>query len=345
MSKTAPTGEYLTVGSFMIRGKKNFLPPHPLIMGFGMLFRLDESSLGSHLNERRIRGDEEGINENEESGPFKEISDSDSEEEVPIEKHTPERSKESSTDHRKLISGGLSLEVGSGNGLRSSEFKAIDSDEVSVEESTNLKDFDDKKVAETALESVASVSPQLEDILDRALELGAASISVKDYGRLAAQVNSTEEHSREDERPMVREKPYISKAERRKLKKGDSSSIAGESVEHEKENVEDKSIEVSQPDKNDQNMKQGGGGKVSRGQRSKFKKLKEKYANQDEEERSIRMALLAVSTITCSITPVLYSLVCFCQRYHCYVSMADYYKGCQGCFIWSNQRHHPWDQP
>ncbi|KAI8565949.1 hypothetical protein RHMOL_Rhmol02G0001500 [Rhododendron molle] len=293
VSKTAPTGEYLTVGSFMIRGKKNFLPPHPLIMGFGMLFRLDESSLGSHLNERRIRGDEEGINENEESGPFKEISDSDSEEEVPIEKHTPERSKESSTDHRKLISGGLSLEVGSGNGLRSSKFKAIDSDEVSVEESTNLKDFDDKKVAETPLESVASVSPQLEDILDRALELGAASISVKDYGRLAAQVNSTEEHSREDERPMVREKPYISKAERRKLKKGESSSIAGESVEHEKENVEDKSIEVSQPDKNDQNMKQGGGGKVSRGQRSKLKKLKEKYANQDEEERSIRMALLA----------------------------------------------------
>ncbi|XP_058196228.1 uncharacterized protein LOC131312467 isoform X2 [Rhododendron vialii] len=293
VSKTAPTGEYLTVGSFMIRGKKNFLPPHPLIMGFGMLFRLDESSLGSHLNERRIRGDEEGINENEESGPFKEISDSDSEEEVPIEKHTPERSKESSTDHRKLISGGLSLEVGSGNGLRSSEFKAIHSDEVSVEESTNLKDFDDKKVAETSLESVASVSPQLEDILDRALELGAASISVKDYGRLAAQVNSTEEHSHEDERPMVREKPYISKAERRKLKKGDSSSIAGESVEHEKENVEDKSIEVSQPDKNDQNMKQGGGGKVSRGQRSKLKKLKEKYANQDEEERSIRMALLA----------------------------------------------------
>ncbi|KAF7149543.1 hypothetical protein RHSIM_Rhsim02G0001700 [Rhododendron simsii] len=293
VSKTAPTGEYLTVGSFMIRGKKNFLPPHPLIMGFGMLFRLDESSLGSHLNERRIRGDEEAINENEESGPFKEILDSDSEEEVPIEKHTPERSKESSTDRRKLISGGLSLEVGSGNGLRSSEFKAIHSDEVSVEESTNLKDFDDKKVAETPLESVASVSPQLEDILDRALELGAASISVKDYGRLAAQVNSTEEHSREDERPMVREKPYISKAERRKLKKGESSSIAGESVEHEKENVEDKSIEVSQPDKNDQNMKQGGGGKVSRGQRSKLKKLKEKYANQDEEERSIRMALLA----------------------------------------------------
>ena len=27
VSKTATTGEYLTVGSFMVRGKKNFLPP------------------------------------------------------------------------------------------------------------------------------------------------------------------------------------------------------------------------------------------------------------------------------------------------------------------------------
>ncbi|PWA57840.1 zinc knuckle CCHC-type [Artemisia annua] len=59
VSKTAPTGEYLTVGSFMIRGKKNFLHPHPLIMGFGILFCLDETSLGSHLNERRVRGEEE----------------------------------------------------------------------------------------------------------------------------------------------------------------------------------------------------------------------------------------------------------------------------------------------
>ena len=40
MSKTAPTGEYLTVGSFMIRGKKNFLPPNPLVMGFAFLFKL-----------------------------------------------------------------------------------------------------------------------------------------------------------------------------------------------------------------------------------------------------------------------------------------------------------------
>jgi predicted ribosome quality control (RQC) complex YloA/Tae2 family protein len=54
VSKTAPTGEYLTVGSFMIRGKKNFLPPSSLEMGLGVAFRLgDEASIARHANERR----------------------------------------------------------------------------------------------------------------------------------------------------------------------------------------------------------------------------------------------------------------------------------------------------
>merc|ERR1719225_2441553 len=56
VSKTAPTGEYLTVGSFMIRGKKNFLPPATLIMGFGFLFKLEESSVERHKGERKVKG-------------------------------------------------------------------------------------------------------------------------------------------------------------------------------------------------------------------------------------------------------------------------------------------------
>ncbi|GFR49968.1 hypothetical protein Agub_g12107, partial [Astrephomene gubernaculifera] len=56
VSKTAPTGEFLTTGSFMIRGKKNFLPPQPLVMGFGFLFKLDDSSIPAHLGERAVRG-------------------------------------------------------------------------------------------------------------------------------------------------------------------------------------------------------------------------------------------------------------------------------------------------
>ncbi|KAJ1654218.1 hypothetical protein IWQ61_005810 [Dispira simplex] len=53
VSKSAPTGEYLTTGSFMIRGRKTFLPPCQLVYGFGFLFRLEESCIGRHLVERR----------------------------------------------------------------------------------------------------------------------------------------------------------------------------------------------------------------------------------------------------------------------------------------------------
>jgi predicted ribosome quality control (RQC) complex YloA/Tae2 family protein len=54
VSKTAPSGEFLTVGSFMVRGKKNFLPPSPLEMGLAVLFRLgDDDSIARHKTERR----------------------------------------------------------------------------------------------------------------------------------------------------------------------------------------------------------------------------------------------------------------------------------------------------
>ncbi len=45
VSKSAPSGEYLPTGSFMVRGAKNFLPPHPLIMGYALLFRLVRGTL------------------------------------------------------------------------------------------------------------------------------------------------------------------------------------------------------------------------------------------------------------------------------------------------------------
>eukprot|EP01038_Epipyxis_sp_PR26KG_P009740 gene9740-13106_t len=55
VSKSAPSGEYLTTGSFMIYGKKNFLPPMSLEMGYGIMFRLDDSCVTKHMNDRKDR--------------------------------------------------------------------------------------------------------------------------------------------------------------------------------------------------------------------------------------------------------------------------------------------------
>lgn len=55
VSKTAPSGEYLPTGSFMVRGKKNYLAPARLEMGLGLLFQVDEASAARHRAERRRR--------------------------------------------------------------------------------------------------------------------------------------------------------------------------------------------------------------------------------------------------------------------------------------------------
>ena len=62
VSKTAPTGEYLTTGSFMIRGKKNYLPPAQHILGFSVLFKIDDES----VEERRKVSQEPSFNNNDE---------------------------------------------------------------------------------------------------------------------------------------------------------------------------------------------------------------------------------------------------------------------------------------
>lgn len=55
VSKSAPTGEYLSSGAFIIRGKKNYLPIANLVLGFGFLFRLDEESIERRKIARLLR--------------------------------------------------------------------------------------------------------------------------------------------------------------------------------------------------------------------------------------------------------------------------------------------------
>ncbi|KAI3387501.1 hypothetical protein SNEBB_003073 [Seison nebaliae] len=64
VQKTAPSGEYLPTGSFVIRGKKNFLVPQKLIFGFGIVFCVDENYFPSinmyeEVTEKEIESDDE----------------------------------------------------------------------------------------------------------------------------------------------------------------------------------------------------------------------------------------------------------------------------------------------
>ncbi|CAL9174295.1 unnamed protein product [Musa hybrid cultivar] len=286
VSKTAPTGEYLTVGSFMIRGKKNFLPPHPLVMGFGILFRLDESSLASHINERRVRGEDEGLHEMEVASR-REQNNSDSDEEIISEGDTNKESE------NYLNRGGdhPSVEVDSASGVDApfialtTDFRAPNpSEEFSQDDAGNQRDLNVGSLSDIN----DSSSSQLDLLLDKALGLGPspAKLSSKSSGLDSYESTPVEAHINDDKKAAGREKPYISKAERRKLKKGQKSTADIVDVSEVKENNVDLQLDSSEKLR-PANLK------FARGQRGKHKKIKEKYAEQDEEERRIRMALLA----------------------------------------------------
>lgn len=55
VSKTPPTGLYISTGSFIIRGKRNFLTPNKLELGFTMMFSLNDESIANHIGERKPR--------------------------------------------------------------------------------------------------------------------------------------------------------------------------------------------------------------------------------------------------------------------------------------------------
>ncbi|XP_010914660.1 uncharacterized protein [Elaeis guineensis] len=294
VSKTAPTGEYLTVGSFMIRGKKNFLPPHPLVMGFGILFRLDESSLASHLNERRVRGEDEGLQEMD-GASHKEHNVSDSDEEILDDADTSKELDRLSTlsiDNSKVDPDSTSAIDNVSVVLPPNPNIANLSEEPVRDEEGQQKNLPGGNLSDTDETSEPSISSQLDVLIDEALGLGPTKLSGKGAGLDVHKSNSREDHECEGKKATGREKPYISKAERRKLKKGQNNSSDSASNSNKKEEGNECAPSSSQLDKNNEILKPAKQ-KITRGQKGKLKKIKEKYAEQDEEERRIRMALLA----------------------------------------------------
>lgn len=105
VSKTAPTGEYLTTGSFMIRGKKNYLPASNLIMGFGIWFKLHEECIPKHLGERQARTiideeNQEGADQEKEE-EMEEYNSDDSQEGKEKEKEEKNQESEEEKKRRK----------------------------------------------------------------------------------------------------------------------------------------------------------------------------------------------------------------------------------------------------
>lgn len=65
VSKTPPTGLYISTGSFIIRGKRNFITPAKLELGFTLMFSLSPECIANHVGERKPRNQMQNEDEDE----------------------------------------------------------------------------------------------------------------------------------------------------------------------------------------------------------------------------------------------------------------------------------------
>lgn len=247
-----PKGDYVLVDGFYVWGRRQFLPPVHLEMGVTILFHVADAS--RHSGERRSRYLE----------AMGDLS-------APREESDGENSDEGEV-HSSGGAGGEacgSVEVGGSDGQQGA---AVD-------------DSSSSSAGEEEQRQPSTLSPSQERPMET---LGTAphaesSVTAEDRSRVA------EEEGQEDSRRRGR----ISRAERKKLKKGEVDD--DESLPNSFEPLARSPMENSAKAKATARCSPAVEAEPKappRGQRGKAKKIKDKYGEQDEEERQLRLALL-----------------------------------------------------
>eukprot|EP00535_Pseudo-nitzschia_heimii_P001273 CAMPEP_0197180028 /NCGR_PEP_ID=MMETSP1423-20130617/4791_1 /TAXON_ID=476441 /ORGANISM="Pseudo-nitzschia heimii, Strain UNC1101" /LENGTH=1275 /DNA_ID=CAMNT_0042630047 /DNA_START=123 /DNA_END=3950 /DNA_ORIENTATION=+ len=254
VSKTAPTGEYLTVGSFMIRGKKNFLPPTQLEMGLAVLFRLgDEDSILRHKDERRdfaLMQQQEALEENL-------FEDDDATELIAVKKSLRE------------------IDVKQNN------TKATTKDEINdlINSSHDEKAVNEKKIDEMA----TSDSLDCKESNDPKRETEGFNTEVKNDEVDETTINLSNK--------PVQKKKGLSVKERKLIKRYGSLEAAYE-AEEERKRIETQKKTNSPKLTKDYSSTPTTQTNHVRGKKGKIKRMAKKYADQDEEDRELAMIAL-----------------------------------------------------
>ncbi|KAK6611853.1 hypothetical protein ACHAPC_003511 [Botrytis cinerea] len=171
VSKSAPTGEFLPAGSFNTHGKKNFLPPAQLLLGFGVLFQISDESKARH-NKHRLQDDSPssgttadapsaGDSLLDDIGSGDELNQSDEDEPAPA--------KEAEADHQDVDDSDDEDADSKPNPLQS---EVEQPDEVATQEKLETLQTDDKKPQPSKSESQVDESDE-----DSAEESQSKSIS------------------------------------------------------------------------------------------------------------------------------------------------------------------------
>ncbi|XP_005099828.1 nuclear export mediator factor Nemf [Aplysia californica] len=320
VSKTAPSGEYLTTGSFMIRGKKNYLPPSYLVYGFGFVFKLEEGSIERHLGERKVRAvDDDAMSVTDStvsSVPGAEdvdieISDDSDEDDDNDDAAGAENKTDAAAEGDKSkvtdsvsddvpLSSAVSPEAGATSAPAGAPKEEVKEDVVEQKAGAagggdDGDDADDMAFPDTniALTHVKGDKYELQREVSTTSTVSEAS-DVFDLGD-GVPVSLGQKTSSKTGK--------ISAKQRRDMKKGKKGKGGGQEDEEEDQvswlhpSKQEKEEDAAEGAEEEGESKEKGpqGVPPKRGQRAKLKKMKEKYADQDEEERRLRMEILASS--------------------------------------------------
>lgn len=296
VSKLTPAGDILNPGEFFVRDPKNFLPPAQLLLGFGLLFRVSQESKVKHLR-HRFPDDADSKPEDFSKKTYKHLEDdigTDEDLQNTSQSHEDtSRNQFDSTDEREnSLHDILTAPIG----LSHSE-----DDSESDEEDRNPQKLDTTQFTDELVEgdSNASTSGQVEDMKDS---------FTRESSEDASSENEQETDPKKDEHKFL-------EATQENDNKNESHADLQPSGVHENENASlgtetlcsrpksgsDQSAEVinlfttsstpsvpSKPHTKKQDP-------VIRGKKGKNRKIKDKYANQDDEDRALALHLLGSS--------------------------------------------------
>jgi len=272
VSKTAPTGEYLTVGSFMIRGKKNFLPPSQLEMGMAVLFRLgDDSSIARHANERR---------------DFALLAAGEGEDSVMMERMQDEDELTSSRKESSSVEVIKSTKKDAENYSPSSRFPHAAYIDIS---SLELSE-------EEVPVQVLSEKDQISSLVNAGVKEKEESHVGNSAGASNDDGSPEGHHMVAEEASPLKSKKGLSVRDRKLIKKYGSleapEDAARKSGYSKRAEIEPVSVQVTPVSATLELPSQELKGKDVRGKKGKSKKAARKYADQDEEDKELAMLAL-----------------------------------------------------
>lgn len=258
VSKTAPTGEYLTTGGFMIRGKKNFLPPAQLLLGFGVMFRISEESKARHLKHRLGNGEVGGMKETKAEPVAADDGDDD----------FPDAGRDEDEDDDFPDAGAQNATDGEDDD-DFPDAQGNDHDESDAEEeheaAVRSNPLQGDGAPEAAEESEGEQSDEEEDAEPEGSVAGSA-----------AETNEAHDTESADERSITKGMSHLSS------KDADNAQPAPSAEKNAADAKKQQTPPTSKPKP----------AQKPRGKRGKAKKLASKYAGQDEEDRELAMQLL-----------------------------------------------------